>query len=119
MRVAFYVKAIVSRLWLYALLIPGLMCAQTPTTTALVSSPNPAYLGQAVTLTATITPGATGEVTFYEGTTILGITSVSGVQTTVLMPSRARLLRAYSGGSIALTEGYHDGINYSSDENRR
>lgn len=45
----------------------------TPTTTVLTASPNPSTYGQAVTLTATVTPeGATGSVVFTEGTTVLG-----------------------------------------------
>lgn len=81
--------------------ISGLAVAQTPTTTSLVSSPNPAHLGEAVTLTATVTAGATGKITFYEDTTMLGVSPVSGVQatlTTVLLPVGLRSLRAYYGG---------------------
>ena len=44
------------------------------TITALVAAPNPPRLGQSVTLTATVSPSATtGQVTFYDGTTVLGL----------------------------------------------
>jgi poly(3-hydroxybutyrate) depolymerase len=48
-----------------------------PTTTALVTSPNPANVGQSVTFTATVTPSeyggtVTGNVGFYAGSTKLG-----------------------------------------------
>jgi hypothetical protein len=46
-----------------------------PTTTTLVAAPNPAYQGQTVTLTATVAAGAQqalGNVTFYDGGTVLG-----------------------------------------------
>ena len=39
---------------------------------SLISSPNPSTLGHAVTLTATVSPGATGRIAFYDGTSILG-----------------------------------------------
>ena len=53
---------------------------QTPSSLTLDSSPNPASYGQAVTLLATVTTGATGKVTFYDGTTVLGIGTISGTQ---------------------------------------
>jgi len=44
-----------------------------PTATILTASPNPSAVGQAVTLTATVTPSAaTGKVTFYHGSTAMG-----------------------------------------------
>ena len=49
-----------------------------PTTTTLSVSPNPAVFGSLVTLTATVSPSsAIGTVTFYSGTTVLGVISVS------------------------------------------
>lgn len=49
------------------------------TTTVLTSSPNPAMSGQSVTLTATVSPSAaTGSVTFVDGATTLGSTTLSG-----------------------------------------
>jgi hypothetical protein len=53
-----------------------------PTTTALTSSINPSKFGQAVTLTATVTPefggDATGTVTFNHLGTVLGKVTISG-----------------------------------------
>ena len=91
----------VLRAWICFLFVSGFAGAQTATTTSLVSSPNPANVGHAVTLTATVTSGATGKVTFYDHTTILGVSAISGGQaawSTVLLPSGARSLRAYYGG---------------------
>ena len=58
--------------------------------------------GQPVTLTATLTPAtATGQVTFYDGTAVLGDASLSGgkaVLQTRLLPAGGRSLRAYYPG---------------------
>src|SRR5271165_546656 len=89
--------------WIFLLVFSGFAAAQTATTTSLMASPNPAILGHPVTLTATVTSGANGKVTFYDGTTILGVSAVSGGQATwtpVLLPSGARSLRAYYGGDV-------------------
>ncbi len=105
---------------------------QTATSTTLLSSPNPANLGQPVTLTATVTAGATGNVAFYDGTTVLGISPISGIQatlTTVLLPSGARSLHAHYAGdgtyapsdSVALPQsvvavaslGFKPAVNYA------
>jgi hypothetical protein len=89
--------------WICLLLASGFAAAQTATTTSLVSSPNPANLGQVVTLTATVTSGATGKVTFYDQTTVLGIASVAGGQatlaTSLLLPGPHSLLARYDGDS--------------------
>ena len=72
-----------------------------PSSVTLTASPNPSNYGQAVTLTATVTSGATGKVTFYDGTTILGVGAISGTQatlTTVMLASGSRSLRAYYQG---------------------
>jgi HpiC1 cyclase/Bacterial Ig-like domain (group 3)/FG-GAP-like repeat/Viral BACON domain/Right handed beta helix region/CARDB len=78
----------------------------TPTVssvTTLTSSPSPsAQLGQAVTLTATVSPAsATGTVTFYDSETILGVATLTNGQaslTTSLLPSGQRALQAYFPG---------------------
>jgi len=53
-----------------------------PTTTAIVSSLNPSNFGQAVTFTATVTPQGTGTptgtVSFFDGTTNIGNSSLNG-----------------------------------------
>ena len=76
--------------------------ARAATAVSVASSPNPSTLGQSVTLTATVAlPGASGAVTFYDGTTILGRkTLVSGQAslTTRLLPAGARSITAYSAG---------------------
>ncbi len=86
------------------------------TTTTLASSSNPSKFGQSVTLTATVVPsGATGNVTFYDGTTVLGTSVVSGGKatlTTKLLPTGARSLKAWfafgstysSSGSAVLSQ---------------
>jgi hypothetical protein len=53
----------------------------TATATTLASSANPAAYGQAVTLTATVTSGSgtpTGNVKFYDGSTLLATKTLSG-----------------------------------------
>jgi hypothetical protein len=79
------------------LIFQALALAQTPSSTSLIASPNPSNYRQAVSLTATVTSGATGKVTFYDGVTILGVGTISGGQasiSTVMLPSGNRRLRA-------------------------
>ena len=52
--------------------------AQTASSISLKSLSNPSNYGQSVTLVATVTSGATGKVTFYDGTTVLGVGTRSG-----------------------------------------
>ena len=55
---------------------------QVSSTVALNVSPNPATQGSPVTLTATVPAGATGTVTFYDGTTVINTgTVVNGAAT--------------------------------------
>jgi Bacterial Ig-like domain (group 3)/FG-GAP-like repeat/Beta-propeller repeat/FG-GAP repeat len=55
-----------------AVLTQNVYKARAATTTTVVSSLNPATLGQTVTFTATVAPAsATGTVTFYDGVTVL------------------------------------------------
>lgn len=50
-----------------------------PTTTTLSVSPNPSTFGQAVTLTATVSPSAaTGTVNFFDGVNFIGSATLSG-----------------------------------------
>ena len=82
-------------------ILSALARAQAPSSVQLTPSPNPARYGAEVTLTAAVTPGATGKVTFYDGPTILGIASVSGSQatvTTALLPAGSGSLYAYYQG---------------------
>ena len=80
------------------------------TTTALVSSSNPSSFGQSVTLTATIQTafggGATGSVTFLDGTTSLGTATVSS-------NSAQFLLASLSAGSHSITAKYNGDTNFS------
>jgi Bacterial Ig-like domain (group 3)/FG-GAP-like repeat len=71
----------------------------TSSSVTLASSPNPATYGHSVTFAATVSPSsATGKVTFYDGTTILGTKALVGGEamlTTSLLPAGARSLRVY------------------------
>ena len=73
------------------------------TTTSLNAAPNSVTAGQSVTLTATVTSGATGPVTFYDGVSILGTRVLSGNQavftTTLLLSGTHSLHAAYAGDS--------------------
>ena len=70
----------------------------------LASSPNPSVLGRAVTLTAILPFGAGGKVTFYDGTTVLGVAGVAAQMaslSTLMLPSGTRSLRAYYAGDAS------------------
>ncbi len=72
-----------------------------PSSIVLSSSPSPSMFGQLVTITATLTSGATGKVTFYDSTYILGISPITSAQaklTTSLLPSGVRSLHAHYSG---------------------
>jgi hypothetical protein len=78
-----------------------------PTTTTLSSSANPSYVGQPVTLTATVTPTSgtgtpTGTVTFSQGTTSLGTATLNSsgqatITTSALAPGADPITASYSG----------------------
>jgi uncharacterized repeat protein (TIGR01451 family) len=76
-------------------------------TITLQSSAPSAVLGQVVTLTAAVTPAsATGKVTFYDGSAILGIAKLSSAQATLstsLLSAGAHSLRAYYPGDSTNT----------------
>jgi Bacterial Ig-like domain (group 3)/FG-GAP-like repeat/FG-GAP repeat len=82
-----------------------------PSTTTLVSSPNPSTSGGAVTLTAKVTSGApggpTGKVTFMNGATTLGTSTLSAgtaVLTTKKLPVGTLTLTAdYKGDTQSAT----------------
>ena len=73
----------------------------TPTSSTTLSvSPNPANLGQAVTLSATVTPGtATGSVQFQDGGTVLG-------QSTLTAGTAILSVSTFTAGSHSLTAHY-------------
>jgi hypothetical protein len=59
-----------------------------PTKTSLASSPNPSTFGESVTLTATVSPAtATGTVTFYKGSTVLGAGALADGTATFAAPT--------------------------------
>lgn len=102
------------------------------TTTTVQTSVNPATLGHAVTLSSTVSPAAaTGEVTFYDGLSIVGaakLTAGTAALTTTLLPEGTGSLHATYGGNatyggsssqaisetvMALPEdGFESGVNY-------
>jgi hypothetical protein len=92
------------RLVSYTPVLAGLLFASASiqaATVTLATSPNPSNYGQAVTLTATLSPAATGKVTFYDGVDILGSADVNGttaVLSTITLRSGVRSLRAFHTG---------------------
>lgn len=90
--------------------------AKYPTTTALISSPNPSAFGQAVTFTATVTPTGpyplTGSVKFWDGTKNMG--------TTALKSGLATLTKsALAAGTHSITAQYlSDAYSDKSTSNR-
>ena len=80
------------------------LLGHAPSSTTLTASPNPSILGHTVTLTATENPAtATGQITFYDGTTVLGeapLVSGTAVLTSIRLQTGERSLVAhYSGDS--------------------
>lgn len=71
------------------------------TTTALSSSANPSLSGAPVTFTATVTAGATGSVSFYDGVTLLGTrtldTGSATLSTAALAAGTHSITATYSG----------------------
>jgi hypothetical protein len=96
---------------------------QTPTSTSLTAAPNPANLGQSVTLTATVSPAPTGAslgtVSFFDGATLLGTGNVnsSGVAafSTASLTAGAHGLNAVYSGNAGFTTstsaGFTETIN--------
>jgi hypothetical protein len=74
--------------------------SQTTTTTSLTASPSPAYVGQTVTLTASVTgTSPTGTVTFKNGAVILGTATLSSGKAT-------RTVTFSATGTQSLTASY-------------
>jgi hypothetical protein len=85
----------------------GVCAVETPTTTTVSSSQNPANVGASLTFTATVSPSAaTGSVTFMDGGTTLGTSPVSGGQAT--LPTSALAF-----GSHSITAVYSGDTSYS------
>jgi hypothetical protein len=73
-----------------------------PPTVTLMTSPNPARVGQPVLMTATVPLGVTGTVQFVEGTTVLGTGTISGTTATFTTTSLAigtHLVKGVYGGN--------------------
>ncbi len=70
------------------------------TTTGLTSSLNSSVYGQSVTFTATVSAGATGNVSFYDGATLLATVPLSGTQAAL---TRSALV----AGSHGITATYN------------
>jgi large repetitive protein len=89
------------------LCLSRLLSAQTPATLSLSASANPSTFGQPVTLSASVTPPqATGRVTFYDGSTVLGVANLTNgnASFTTLLPSPgSRSLTARITGSTGLS----------------
>ncbi|NQX01828.1 Ig-like domain repeat protein, partial [bacterium] len=74
-----------------------------PTATTLTSNTNPANLGDSVTLTATVTSGTgtpTGSITFFDGVTNLGTSTLNGSGVATFVTS------ALASGSHSITASY-------------
>ncbi len=70
------------------------------TSTALQATPSPVTFGAPLTLTATVTPSAaTGKVTFYDGSSVLGTSLISGGVAT-------RTVHLYSTGKRSVSARY-------------
>ena len=81
------------------------------TSVVLTASPNPAMEGQAVTLTAMVTPSAaTGMVQIFEGTGILGSVVLSGGSASLTLSPQ---VYAFSVGTHSITVNYNGDANYS------
>src|SRR5579862_4591615 len=83
------------------------LSGQVSSSLALTSSPNPSVFGGAITLTATVTPAnATGKVTFYDGVTVLGTSTLASgtaaLTTHLLSPGNRKLRARYLGDSNTL-----------------
>jgi hypothetical protein len=85
--------------------VPVVLLAATPTSVTLTTSSGTIEYGQSVTFKASVSPSsATGEVAFYEGTTILEtepLTNGHATFTTKLLPSGSQSLIAYYTGDSA------------------
>jgi hypothetical protein len=82
--------------------VPGnLTVTISPSTTTLVAGPSSPQYGDPVTLTATVTSGATGTVSFYDGSVLLGTGTVSNgvatLTTTTLVAGAHTITAVYNG----------------------
>jgi hypothetical protein len=81
--------------------------AKTPVTVTLTSSANPANPGQAITFSVTVHAGATGTVTFLDGTTILGTGTINAAGIATFTTSTLTI------GSHPITASYGGDSSYN------
>ena len=84
----------------------GVTVNKASSATSVSSSANPSTYGGAVTFTATVTPGATGMVTFEDGATALGSGTISGTTATYT-------ISALTGGCHSVTAVYGGNSNFN------
>jgi large repetitive protein len=102
---------------------------QDGTTTSVTASPSPQYVGQPVTLTATVlanSPGSgtpTGTSTFYDGTTTLGTATLSNgtatLSTTALPVGSDAITASYAGDAndaASTSPGFTQVVNAGSSQ---
>ena len=82
--------------------VPGTLTVTiSPSTTTLVASPSSTQYGDPVTLTATVTSGATGTVSFFDGSVLLGTGQVANgvatLTTTTLIAGTHTVTAVYNG----------------------
>ncbi len=87
-----------------------LLVVATPTTVTLAAAPNSTQYGDQVTLTASVTTGATGAVSFFNGQVLLGTGTLSldGVATLATT--------TLSAGSHDITAVYNGDISFASSD---
>ena len=103
------VNGLTSQNYLIAFVPGTLTVSITPTMTTLVASATSTQYGDPVTLTATVTSGATGTVSFYDGSVFLGtgqITNGVGTLTTTTLVA----------GSHSVTAIYNGDATYASSQ---
>lgn len=92
-------------LYFAAWLAPPVRAANATSVTVNSATPNPALLGQAVSLSALVTPpSATGVVTFFDGATPLGTSTLSGGQAALVTRELSfgrRSVTAHYGGDAS------------------
>ena len=88
--------------------LPGtLTVVSTPTTTTVVANPASSQYGDPLTLTATTVNGATGTVSFYDGSVLLGQGAVSGGVATLTVTT-------LSATTHSITAVYNGDLTYAS-----
>ena len=98
---AITVSGLTSQNYVLAFVPATLTVVPSSSTTTLATSPNSSLYGDPVTLTATVTPGATGTASFYDGPIYLGQGTVTGsaaaLTTTTLNAGTHTITAIYNG----------------------